>query len=204
MRSTGGGPGWAPPDPFLIAYPVMLNGLMFAAAPAEGGLVDSITGAFGLNWQMFLSQLVAFLIVAGILKKFAYGPILQLLEERRQRIAEAQANSEKIKAELARTEALRQDVLVQANAQATRLIEEARAAADKERVRLTQDAVVSVSQMIARAKEASDAELARLKTELRREVGRLVVETTAQVTGKILTLEDRQRLAEQANKDLAA
>ena len=41
-------------------------------------------------------------------------------------------------------------------------------------------------------------------TELKREVGRLVVATTAKVTGKILSLEDQQRLAEETNKQVAA
>jgi len=43
-----------------------------------------------------------------------------------------------------------------------------------------------------------------LKSELRREVGRLVVDTSSKVTGKILTLDDQKRLAEDANRELAA
>ena len=58
--------------------------------------------------------------------------------------------------------------------------------------------------MIEKAKEANEAELARMKAELRREVGRLVVATTSRVTGKILTIQDQQRLAEETNKELAA
>jgi F-type H+-transporting ATPase subunit b len=40
--------------------------------------------------------------------------------------------------------------------------------------------------------------------ELKREIGRLVVETTASVTGKILTAEDHRRLAEETARQLAA
>jgi F-type H+-transporting ATPase subunit b len=43
-----------------------------------------------------------------------------------------------------------------------------------------------------------------MKAELRAELGRLVVEAAAKVTGKILTLEDQQRLIEETNKELAA
>jgi F-type H+-transporting ATPase subunit b len=43
-----------------------------------------------------------------------------------------------------------------------------------------------------------------MKEELRREVGRLVVQATTKVTGKILTLDDQKRLAEEANRQLAA
>ena len=177
--------------------------LAAAASPGDGGFAQ-IAETFGVNWQMFLSQVVAFTIVALALKKFAYGPVLEMLQERRSRIADGLAAAEKSKAELAQTEAQRQDVLAQANAQANKLIEEARAAADRERTRLTQEAVTTVSQMIEKAKEANEAELARMKAELRREVGRLVVATTSKVTGKILTIQDQQRLAEETNKELAA
>jgi len=62
---------------------------------------------------------VSFLIVAGLLYKFAYKPILTVLEERRQRIADAWRMPTRIKAELASTETARQEVLSKANAQAT-------------------------------------------------------------------------------------
>ena len=68
----------------------------------------------------------------------------------------------------------------------------------------TQKAIATANQIVAKAREASEAELARMKAELRREIGRLVVETTAKVTGKVLTVEDHQRLAEEATRQLAA
>src|SRR5215471_7417619 len=83
---------------------------------------------FGLDAPHFFAQVISFLIVAALLYRFAYKPVLTVLEERRQRIAEGLANAEKIKGELAKTEAARQEVLNKANAEANRLIEEARAA----------------------------------------------------------------------------
>ncbi len=55
-----------------------------------------------------------------------------------------------------------------------------------------------------KARQASEAELARMKTELRREVGRLVAATTAKVAGKVLTPQDQQRLIQEANREMAA
>lgn len=182
----------------------MSNYLLLAAASGGGGNFSQLAETFGLNWRMFLSQVIAFLIVAYVLKRFAYAPILQMLEERRSVIAETQTNSEQIKADLAKTEALRKETLAQADAQATKLIEEARLAADKERARLTQEAVATVKQMIEKAREANAAELVQMKVELRKEILRLVAETTAKVSGKVLTLQDQQRLAEETNKQLAA
>ena len=158
---------------------------------------------FGVDWPHFIAQVISFLIVAALLYRFAYKPILRVLEERRQRIAESLENAEKIKAELARTEAARQEVLAQANTQANQFIEEARTAAAKVRELETQKAISTAEQIIAKAREAAAADHARMLTELKREVGRMVVQTTATVTGKILTADDQRRLAEEASRQLA-
>jgi F-type H+-transporting ATPase subunit b len=179
-----------------------MNSFFFFAA--EGNPLKGIADTFGWNAQMFFSQLVAFVIVALALKKWAYGPVIEMLEERKKRIAEGLENAEKIKTELAKTEAARQAVLDQANLQANKFIEEARVAAAKDLERRTQEAIATANQIIVRAREANDAELARMKAELRGEMVRLVAETTAKVTGKILTAEDHQRLAEETNRQLAA
>ena len=91
-----------------------------------------------------------------------------------------------------------------AGTQANQLIEEARAAAARVQEQETQKAVTAAEQIIAKARQAAEADHARMLAELRREVGRLVVQTTAKVTGKVLTTEDQQRLAEETNKELAA
>ncbi len=159
---------------------------------------------FGLDGSRFVAQVISFLIVAGLLYKYAYRPILAVLEERRQRIAESLENSEKIKAELAKTEAARQEVLNKTNDQAMKLIEEARVAAARVREQETQKAIAAAEQIIAKAREAAAQDHAQMLAELKREVGRLVVQTTATVTGKILTPEDQRRLAEETNPQLTA
>jgi F-type H+-transporting ATPase subunit b len=158
---------------------------------------------FNLNWPDFIAQVISFCIVAGLLYKFAYGPILKVLEERRQRIADGLANADKIKTELQQTEAARLEVLNKANAQANKLIEEAREAANRVREEETQKAISAAEQIISKAREAAAADHDRMLTELKREVGRLVVQTTATVTGKILTPEDQKRLAEETSKQIA-
>lgn len=159
---------------------------------------------FGVRWDLFLAQCASFLIVAGLVARFAFGPILKTLEDRRRKIEESLENAARIQAELAQTQAARRQTLEEAAGEASKMIEEARAAAARLFENETQKAVAAASLIIAKAREANEAELARMKAELRKEVGRLVVATTAKVAGKILTLDDQQRLAEAANKELAA
>jgi F-type H+-transporting ATPase subunit b len=173
-------------------------------AAAGGGPIRQLFRSFGVDWPHFLGQLVSFSIVCAFLYFFAYKRVLAMLEERRQQIAQGLANAAQIKAELARTEAQRREVIAQANAQATSLVEEARAAAARVLQEETQKAVAAAEQIVARAREATAQDHARMLADLKREVGRLVVQTTAAVAGKVLTPEDQRRLAEETAKRLPA
>ena len=166
--------------------------------------VKEIANTFGVDWPHLIAQIISFSIVCTLLYFFAYKRVLTMLEERRQRIAEGLANAEKIKSELARAEAQRFEILSQTNTQATKLIEEARAAAAKVQEQETQKAIAAAEQIIAKAREAAAADHARMLAELKREVGRLVVQATATVTGKILTNEDQRRLAEETARQVSA
>jgi len=170
---------------------------------AEGaGQIEQIASTFGVDWTHLGAQIVSFGIVCGILYLLAYKPILQMLEARRQQIASGLANAEKIKAELARIEVERQGVLTRAGAEGKQLIDEARAAAARVQAEETQKAIAAAEQILVRAHETAERERARMLAELKREVGRLVVQTAASVTGKILTTDDQRRLAEETSRQL--
>jgi F-type H+-transporting ATPase subunit b len=179
-----------------------MNAIFLAA-----NLTDTVrdTGElFGWDPKLFLSQVISFIIVAYLLKRFAYKPILGVLEQRRQQIAQAHLNAEKIKQQLVEAEQRHAEILAKANAEAQKMIEEARASAGHLADRKQQEAIAGAEQILAKAREASAIEHERTMTQLKRELGRLVVETTAKVTGKVLTPEDQRRLQEEAARTLSA
>jgi len=179
--------------------------LMLGSIGSEMAQMASETATeFGLNWPHFIAQVISFSIVAFLLHRFAYKPILRTLEDRRQRIAESLTNAEKVKEELAKAETAREEIMVNANQQANELIEEARQVAARLQEKESQKAIATAEQIVAKARAAAEADHARMLTELRQEVGRLVVQTTTQVAGKVLTSDDQRRLVEEANKELAA
>jgi F-type H+-transporting ATPase subunit b len=182
----------------------VMHAFVLLADQASGGQLEQIARTFGVDWQHLIAQIISFGIVCFVLYRFAYRPVLAVLEKRRQQIAESLSNAEKIKDELARTEAQRQDRMAEVNAQATKMIEEARAAAKRVEEKETKKAKAAAEQILVKAREAAQRDHDRMLAELKREVGRLVVQTTATVTGKILTQEDQQRLAEETAKQLAS
>lgn len=179
--------------------------ILAAATAGEGeNPFTAVARQFGWEPRLFFSQMVLFILVAVILAKFAYKPLLAMLEMRRAQIAESLENAEKTRQELANARSKAQEILSEAGAQANKAIEEGRAAAAKVQEQETQKAIAAAEQIIKKAREAAAADHARMLTELKREVGRLVVQTTATVTGKVLTADDQKRLAEETSKQLTA
>jgi len=175
-------------------------------AAATGGVTDILretADTFGWNWKLFLSQVISFCIVAFLLRRFAYKPILAVLEDRRRKIEEGQLNAEKIRKELAEAEKRYQKIVAKANADAQRMIDEARESSAHVAERKQQEAIAAAEQILAKAKEAAALEHERQMQTLKRELGRLVVDTTAKVTGKVLTPEDQKRLQEEAARQVA-
>jgi F-type H+-transporting ATPase subunit b len=171
------------------------------------GAFDSVretAETFGWNPWLFLSQVISFVIVAALMRKFAYQPILKVLHERRDRIAEGLRNADKIKQQLAEAEKRHAEILAKANAEAQRMIDEARESAGHVAERKEQEAIAAAEQIMAKAREASALEHERTMAELKRQLGRLVVDTTSKVTGKVLTPDDQRRLQEEAARQLAS
>ena len=174
---------------------------LFIFAEAKGG---GLAEQFGVNWQLFISQCIAFLVVALALKKFAYAPVLKVLEDRKQRIAEGIENADKIKAELEATQAEKDRILKEAGEKRNEIIEAAKTSAAKLEKEEAEKALKKAEDIIAKAQDATEASRQEMMNELKAEIGRLVVETTMKANGKVLTDEDQQRLIVETNKKLAA
>ena len=161
---------------------------------AQQGFLET----FGVNWPFFIAQLINFVLVLFVLKKWAFGPIQGILEKRRNRIAEGEAKMEEIQKKLDESEQEKAALLEKANADAKRMISEAKQSATALGEQKAQEAVSQAQTILNKAQEAARAERAALATELKQEFGRLVVATTCQVTGKELNASDQKRINEEA------
>ena len=94
-------------------------------------------------------------------------------------------------------------MLDQANAQSQKLIDEARQSGEAVRQRAVAEPPPRPSASSARAREQTQLEHDRVLSEVKRELGRLVIETTSKVTGKVLTAEDQQRIGEETTRQIA-
>jgi F-type H+-transporting ATPase subunit b len=168
------------------------------------GIAYQIAGDFGLAWGKFFAQVIIFILVYTILKKYAFGPILGMLEQRRQRIANGEAKLEKITRDAAEAAKNSQAILDKAEADAARLVKEADEAAKAIQERRQQDAVASANTIIAKAREAAQLEQEQLMAQLKREFGRMVSDATSRVTGKVLNTDDQTRINQETATQVSA
>ncbi|MGD9896607.1 MAG: F0F1 ATP synthase subunit B [Candidatus Methylacidiphilaceae bacterium] len=158
----------------------------------------------GIDWPRFIAQTINFAIVLWVLNRFAYRPVLRLLEERRARIAESLQNAERIQKELAAAEEARREILLKANEQASRLVAEAEQTARQQGERLLKEAAEESERILAKARAHAEQEQRESRAVVRREVGELVLALTAKVSGKVLSPEDQERLRAETVAQLPA
>jgi len=167
-------------------------------------MITQILSNFGVTWPKFIAQLILFIIAFIVLQRYAFAPILAILEERRKRIEESHLNAEKIKKQLAEAELRYQEILRKANDDAQILLEESRKNNEAFATREMDRAVKESASIVDRAREEIASERHRMVDEVKKEMISLVIKTTASVAGKVLSPEDQARLSAEATKELSA
>jgi F-type H+-transporting ATPase subunit b len=182
----------------------MLSHLLILAQtpePAASG-ISKITQDFGISWPFILAQILNFSIVAFVLGKFAFKPVLATLDERQQKIASGLKYAEDMKAKL---EAVQQESLAsakKAQAEASRIIDEAGKAAKEFLEKQQQESAAKANEILVRAQQVIELEKRKMLAEARTEIARLVVATTQRVLSKDLSDADRTRYSESAAREL--
>jgi F-type H+-transporting ATPase subunit b len=186
----------------MLSHLLLLAQTAEPASPAASG-ITKITQDFGISWPFILAQILNFSIVAFVLWKFAFKPVLATLDERQQKIASGLQYAEEMKAKL---EAVQQESIAsakKAQAEATRIIDEARKAAKEFLEKQTHESSAQAAEILAKAQTVIELEKKKMLAEARTEIARLVVATTQQVLAKELTEADRCRYNETAARELS-
>ena len=157
----------------------------------------------GIDWRLLIAQLINFLILLFVLRRFAYKPLLKLLDERRQKIADGLANAQKAKSNLEEAEKERWEIISTAKKGASEIISLAEAAAQKNREETLKEAKAGVEKIVTEARKQIDSEKSKMIGEIKSEISGLVM-LAAEKTASI-KLDDKKdkELIEKINKESA-
>ena len=162
---------------------------------AANPLIDVTVG-------LMIWTLVCFGITFFVLRKFAFGPIQKIIDERRQRIRESLEEADRARSEARRLLDEHRALMKDARGQAEEILTEARRVADSQRDRLREELEEERQRRIEETRKQVEAETRRSLQQLRAEVAELTVIATGRVTGKVLDDEDHRRLIDEAIGDL--
>jgi F-type H+-transporting ATPase subunit b len=146
--------------------------------------------------------IVAFLVTLFVLKKFAFGPIQQMIDERRERIRRSIEEAERARTEARRLLEEHRALIGQARGQSEQILAEARKVAEAQRQRVKEETEADRQRRLEETKRQIEAETQRALQQIRAEVAELTLIATAKVTGKVLDDADHRRLIEDAIKGL--
>jgi len=145
--------------------------------------MDLLIPSFGL----IIWTLLAFLIVFYILKKFAWKPILESLKQRETTIADAISSAEKVRAEMAQLKNENEALLAKAREERAQLLKEARDMKEKIINEAKDQAKVEANKIIVDAQAAIQQQKMAALTDVKNQVGKLVIEVSEKVLRRELS-----------------
>lgn len=164
--------------------------------------MEKILSDFGVQPLLLVAQIVNFTILLLLLKKFLYGPILRVLEQRKEKIAGSLKNAEEIEAKLLKTEEDREKKLMEATKEARSIIDDA----TKTAFQIIQEAHVKANQdiedMLKKGQEGIKMEREKMHSEMREELSDIVVMALEKVVGKTITQKDQKEMIEKTIKSM--
>lgn len=151
---------------------------------------------------LMIWTVLCFLITFFVLKRFAFGAIQKIIDERRQRIREALAEADKARAEARQMLEEHRTMMAEARGKAEEILVNARQVAESQKKRMRDELEADRKRRIEETTKQIEAETQRALEAIRSEVAELTVIATQKVTGKVLDAADHKRLIEEAVREL--
>jgi F-type H+-transporting ATPase subunit b len=174
----------------------LLQAFLFAqettttAEEDEGSLIDVVPG-------LMVWTIITFLIVLWVLRRFAFGRIQGMIDQRRDRIREALDEADKAREEARELRELVRREREEALADRERILDESRRQAQVQLDQARSAADTDLKERLEKNREELEAENARLREQIRRDVVELTLLAAEKVTGKVLDEEDQRRLIDE-------
>ena len=156
-----------------------------------------ILGTLGINARDFLWHTINFIVLIALLTYFLYRPITAMLEERTRRIQESLDAAERAKADVARADAERDELLASTRREIQEMMTTAQQVAERIQSEARTTAQQEAQRIVETARQEAEAERAQAMAELRREVASLAVQAAERVISRSLDDQAHRQLVEQ-------
>lgn len=164
--------------------------------------IDSLTREFGVNWPMFIAQVINFSLVAFLIYRFGFKNVLSTMKDREKQISDSLKHAETIKLELEAIEKKQSDTLQEASLEAKKTLSKAKEQAKSFAESQKEEARKEAEEIIAKARLLTEREHEQVLKEAKEDIASLVVLTTGKVLQKELNDEEKSRFSNAAAEEL--
>jgi len=162
--------------------------------------MQELLSKLGIDWKLLIAQIVNFLVLLFVLWKFAYGPIVAMLEKRQKKIEKGLKDAEDAHKKLAESEEKQKEILRHARIEAKEIVEKSREQAEKSKSGIAAEAKVQAEKIVTDAKAQIEQEKQKTIAEIKSEIGGLVVAATEKIVGEKMNIEKDRKLIEEMIK----
>ncbi len=203
----------------FIAFSVLLipAQISFAATPTDAATTeatsesedhskevvdDSIVGMFGINWKLFIAQLINFGIVLFVLWKWVWKPVTSNMEARTKKIEDSLLNADQITKDKEEFDSWRNTEMTKARQEATEIISSAKTQAEAVKAEVIEQTKAEQQDIIDRAQLELAQQKTKMLQEAQGELAEIVVAASEKLLRSKLDSKADQKLINQALKDI--
>ncbi|OHA17449.1 MAG: ATP synthase F0 subunit B [Candidatus Taylorbacteria bacterium RIFCSPLOWO2_02_FULL_43_11] len=160
--------------------------------------MSDLFSQLGIDWKLLLAQIVNFTILAIVLTKFLYKPIIKTLEERKKRVANDIEKSNELEIKLKEALNTKDEILASARRESEKLIKQTEKNASDLKTSLMKEASEEADKIRVEAKKQIEGDREKTMQELKRELGGLVAKTVEKAIGDVSDKNMQNKMVEDA------
>lgn len=141
---------------------------------------------------LFIWTILTFLVLLGLLSKYAWTPLLNALKERQDRISQSLDDARRAQEEMERVKRESADILRQAHVEASAIVSSSRTDAERVREETKQKARAEAAAIIAAAQRQIESETVRARDDVRRETADLAVAIASKLIRRNISIDDNR------------
>jgi F-type H+-transporting ATPase subunit b len=161
-------------------------------------MVEASNALIKVTPGLMIWTIISFLITLFVLKRYAFGPIQRMIDQRRERIEQAIAEADNAREEARRLLEEHRKLIGQAKSESEEILSEARRVADAQRDRVRQETEEDRQRRLEETRRQIDQATVQALGQIRDEVGKLSLLAAEKITRKSLSGADQQRLIDEA------
>lgn len=163
----------------------------------EGGIAAGLK-AIGLDGKLLIAQIINFVILLLLLRRFLYKPLVGLLEQRRETIEKSQKQAAEIEKRFADFQIEHQQRIEESKQEAVALVAKAKEAAESLRQETLKSTQAEAEKLLTRANQEISSQKEKMLKEAKSEIGQLVIAATEKILGQTMTKDTQEKLLKEA------